>query len=281
MRKTLAQLILLLAFLCIAWIALQTVWKSTAPIPEGFVSRIQIGDSVILKGEPNPGRPLPIEGYGRQVCLDLQPKGSVGKVFLIIKDNVADRILAVECANSGAQNSGIYYESDLIKYSEATIDTNARPIQVGDDVTLNDGPNPNRARYAPDDGKCLDFKPAGSAAKVLFIGNSPVPVIGVFAHIQCKDSSTGYYTVNDLKKYSEPVATPVATPVAPCPTYKRKNLASPPIKQVYKCESGYAPSGIKRADQCRCLPGYIPYKTDCGTYACQNTSDSTVTRNCY
>ena len=276
MRKTLAQLILLLAFVCIAWIALQTVWKSTAPIPEGFVSRIQIGDSVILKGEPNPGRPLPIEGYGRQVCLDLQPKGSVGKVFLIIKDNVADRILAVECANSGAQNSGIYYESDLIKYSEATMDTNARPIQVGDDVTLNDGPNPNRARYAPDDGKCLDFKPAGSAAKVLFIGNSPTPEIGVFAHIQCKDSSTGYYTVSDLKKYSEQALAPK---VAYKATYKANTLTAP-TKRSYQCEGGYV-SGIKRADQCRCLPGYVPYKTDCGTYTCQNTSDSKVTRNCY
>jgi len=277
MRKTLAQLILLLAFICVAWIALQTVWKSTAAIPEGFVSRIQIGDSVILKGEPNPGRPLPIEGYGRQVCLDLQPKGSVGKVYLIIKDNVADRILAVECTNSGAQNSGIYYESDLIKHSEAALGTNARPIQVGDDVTLNDGPNPNRLRYAPDDGKCLDFKPAGSSAKVLFIGNSPTPEIGVFAHIQCKDSSTGYYVVRDLKQYSEQALAPKAAYKA---TYKANTLAAPPTKKAYQCQAGNI-SGIKRADQCRCLPGYVPYKTDCGTYTCQNTSDSNVTRNCY
>lgn len=183
MRKTLAQLILLLAFLCIAWIALQTVWKSTAPIPEGFVSSFEVGDSVTLKDDPNPDRPR--IGIFDSKCLDSQPKGSVGKVTQI---NPNERIIAVTCNN---MSIGIYFETDLKKYSEA----------VAASATYNHTYNPNSL----------------PAAK----------------------------------------------------------------QRVYECKSGNAPFGIKRADQCRCLPGYIPYKTDCGTYVCQNTSDSTVIKNCY
>lgn len=186
MRKTLAQLILLLAFLCVAWIALQTVWKSTAPIPEGFVSSFQVGDSVILKDDPNPNRPR--IGMFDSKCLDSQPKGSVGKVTEI---NHNERIMAVTCNNN--MSIGIYVETDLIKYSEPA--------------------------------------PASAATPTY---------------------NTTY----------NPTSLPVAK------------------QRVYECKSGNA-FGIKRADQCRCLPGYIPYKTDCGTYVCQNTSDSTVIKNCY
>jgi len=194
MRKTLAQLILLLAFICVAWIALQTVWKSTAPIPEGFVSSFQVGDNVILKG----------------------------------------------------------------------------------------GPNPNRQRYNQDDSKCLDSQPKGSVGKVIFTGVDHV--LGDFVAIRCNGSLTSFYLDSDLIKYSEPAPERVpeqamAPKVAYKATYKANTLVAP-TKRAYQCQSGNI-SGIKRADQCRCLPGYIPYKTDCGTYTCQNTSDSTVTRNCY
>jgi hypothetical protein len=39
-------------------------------------------------------------------------------------------------------------------------------------------------------------------------------------------------------------------------------------------------SGVERADKCRCLPGYIPYKADSGSYSCLNLKDSSF-KTCY
>ena len=259
MRKTLAQLILLLAFLCVAWIALQTVWKSTAPIPEGFVTPLNVNDIVNLKDDPNPNRQRIGADDGK--CLDFKPKGSVGKVLA-----VGIGYSVIQCKDG---LTGLYFDTDLVINSDPAL----APLKMGDDVTLNDDPNPNRQRLDPNDGKCLDSQPKGSVAKIVFTGHHPQ--IGPFASVKCKDGSTGYYIENDLKKYSEAVAASATYN----PTYNPNSL--PAAKQrVYECKSGNV-SGIKRADQCRCLPGYIPYKTDCGTYVCQNTSDSTVIKNCY
>jgi len=35
-------------------------------------------------------------------------------------------------------------------------------------------------------------------------------------------------------------------------------------------ESFLGSTTAERADTCRCLPGYIPYKIDSGTYTCRN-----------
>jgi hypothetical protein len=42
--------------------------------------------------------------------------------------------------------------------------------------------------------------------------------------------------------------------------------------------TGTAP---KRADQCRCLPGFIPSKDTSGIYTCKNLIDSTISKKCY
>jgi len=36
-----------------------------------------------------------------------------------------------------------------------------------------------------------------------------------------------------------------------------------------------------RADQCRCLPGFIPSKDTSGVYTCKNLIDSTISKKCY
>ena len=132
MRKTLAQLILLLAFLCVAWIALQTVWKSTAPIPEGFVTPLNVNDIVNLKDDPNPNRQRIGADDGK--CLDFKPKGSVGKVLA-----VGIGYSVIQCKDG---LTGLYFDTDLVINSDPAL----APLKMGDDVTLNDDPNPNRQR---------------------------------------------------------------------------------------------------------------------------------------
>lgn len=162
MRKTVSQLILLLAFLCIAWISVNTIWKSTAAIPDGFTSGFAIGDTVSLRGDPNPNR----RGQWGPGCLDVikgarAPSGSIGKV-----SNTSQGYVVVTCATG----NGVYSEGELKNYS------------------MRDNCNPK----------------------------------------------------------------------------SRNNKGA-----------------IERADKCRCLPGYVPFKTDCGGYICKNLADASISRNCY
>jgi len=184
MRKTIAQLVLFIAFLFIAWISLQTIWKTRAPIPEGYITPVNIGDYVKLNRKPNPKYEV-MPGFNTiYSCLDVingvpSRKGARGKVLNKVTEKNINYVI-LTCDTPGAM--GIYKESEIIPYNQA------------DPVTY-----PKSTRKL----------------------------------------------------------TPTCTPSA---------------SEVF---------GIKRADQCRCLPGYIPFKTDCGTYTCQNTTDATVIRNCY